>query len=60
MLNDERDKPRKSKESKSNKVMPLKDWHIVHNEHDIRLVKGVEIEVPKMFHINLKTEQVIK
>lgn len=40
-------------------IIPLKDWHIVFNEHDITLVEGDEIEVPKIFLENLKTEKVI-
>lgn len=46
-------------ESDHKKIIPLKDWHIVCNEHDIKIVEGEEIEVPKMFLDNLKTEGVI-
>jgi len=47
-------------ESDTEKVMPLKDWRIVCNEHDIQLIKGEAIEVPKIFIVTLKTEKVIK
>ena len=41
------------------KITPLRDFHILHNEHDIKIVKGEDISVPKQFIQNLKTEKVI-
>lgn len=49
----------RKKEPKFVSVIPLRDFHIVHNEHDIKLVKGEEQDVPNMFINNLKTEKVI-
>jgi len=50
------------KESKlpaSTEIMPLKDFHIVHNKYDIKIVKGVKLMVPNLFIQNLITEKVI-
>ena len=41
-------------------IIPLKDWRIVFNQYDIKLVEGEEAEVPKQFLETLRTEQVIK
>lgn len=41
-------------------VKALKDFHIVHNEYNIKLVKNEVSMVPKMFIQNLITEGVIK
>ena len=41
------------------KIHPLKDFRIVANGLDIRIVEGEEIEVPEKFIQNLKTEGVI-
>lgn len=41
-------------------IIPLKDWRIVFNAFDIKLVEGEEAEVPKQFLETLRTEQVIK
>ena len=45
----------KMREPKSVTVIPLRDFHIVHNQHDIKLVEGESIEVPSIFLQNLKT-----
>lgn len=42
------------------KIMPLKDFHIVYNKYDIVIKEGVEIAVPDIFLVNLKTEKIIK
>lgn len=39
---------------------PLKDHHIVQNEHDYQIKKGIEIEIPEVFKQTLITEGVIK
>lgn len=41
-------------------VKPLRDFHIVHNDVDLKLIKGESMLVNKMFIQNLKTEKVIK
>ena len=41
-------------------VKPLKDWHIIQNEYDIKLKEGEEIEIPTRFIETLLTENVIK
>lgn len=48
-----------SKEAKSQKIKPKKDFIIFQNEIFIELKKGEETEVPKKFLENLKTEKVI-
>jgi len=45
--------------SNMKKITPKKDFHIMHNEHDIKIIKGESISVPKQFIPNLKTEKVI-
>lgn len=49
----------KKKEPASNKIIPKKDFTIKQNKILIELKKGEEIEVPKEFLENLKTEKVI-
>ncbi len=44
----------------STEVLPLKDFRICFNEHDIKIKKGEKIRVPNMFLENLVTEKVIK
>ena len=41
-------------------IVPLKYFHIVHNKHSIKLVKGEKCMLPKMFMQNMVTEKVIK
>ena len=41
-------------------VIPLKDWHIVQNNYNIRLIKDEPITVPEIFYETLITEKVIK
>ena len=41
-------------------IEPLKDFHIVQNKFDIKIFKGVKIDVPNVFLQNLITEKVIK
>jgi len=53
-------KEKAAKLPSSTEIMPLKDHHIVHNEHNIKIVKGEKCRVPDMFLQNLKTEKVIK
>lgn len=50
----------KEKLPASTEIMPLKDFRIVHNEHDIEIKKGEKMRVPEMFIKNLLTEKVIK
>ena len=40
-------------------VTPKRDFHIVRNEHNFKLIKGEKIEIPKIYVPNLKTEGVI-
>ena len=47
-------------ESKKISIMPLRDFHIKHNDVDLKIIKGEEILVDKKFIQNLKTEKVIK
>jgi len=54
------DKVKTKKLSNKVEVKPLKDWHIVQNECDIKLVKDEVIEVPRKFIETLLTENVIK
>ena len=58
MFNKEHDQEKKQ-DNGLKEIKPLKDWHIVQNKHDIKIVKGEEIEVPKIFLVGLKTENVI-
>ena len=62
MFENERDESKKKEPKRDGmvSVLPLKDWRIVCNEHDIQCIKGEKIEVPKLFEQTLKTEQVIK
>lgn len=49
---------KKTKESSTLKAR--KDWHIVHNEHDIVIRKGDDLsEIPEVFLPSLKAEGVI-
>lgn len=41
-------------------IMPLKDFHIVHNNVNLKIIKGEEILVDKKFIPNLRTEKVIR
>ncbi len=42
------------------KLIAKKDFHIVQNEHDIKIKKGDDVSgVPQKFMPNLKTEGVI-
>jgi hypothetical protein len=45
--------------SVNERIMPLKDFVIKHNDFHYDLKKGVPAEVNKMFIQNLKTEKVI-
>lgn len=60
MFNDNKKsfEPKKQK-SGFKKITPKKDFHIVCNNDDIVLIKGVEIEVPDKYVQNLKTEGVL-
>jgi len=57
------EKTEKKKPSKRSDGMisinPKKDFHIVFNQYDIKIIKGEKIDIPKMFEENLKTEKVI-
>ncbi|RLA59239.1 MAG: hypothetical protein DRQ89_14350 [Epsilonproteobacteria bacterium] len=59
MFNNECDNEEKPKHGFET-VLPLKDWHIVFNDINLKLVEGEEIEVPVIFLEGLRTEQVIK
>lgn len=41
-------------------IMPLKDFHIVHNQYNLKIVKGKKCMLPNMFLKNMVTEKVIK
>jgi hypothetical protein len=49
----------KKKPTSDGMIKPLKDWRIVCNADDIKLVKGVEIKVPSKYLPGLKIEGVI-
>ena len=48
------------KQNKKSKLVALKDFKFKHGKDVYELKKGDEVEVPKMFMQNLKTEKVIK
>lgn len=48
------------KTSKKQKLVALKDFKFQHNKDVYEFKKGDEVDVPKMFLQNLKTEKVIK
>ena len=60
ILQDEK-KQKPSKKLIKNKfeIIPKKDWHIVCNEHDIKIIKGEKIIIPEKFYGTLITEKVI-
>ena len=53
------EKPKK-KAAKKSSLVAKKDFRIVHNEYDIKIVEGDTLDdVPEMFLENLRTEGVI-
>jgi hypothetical protein len=42
------------------RVVPLKDFRITQNDFDLKLFKGLEVDVPEVYRANLITEGVIK
>ena len=49
----------KKKKVEMVEIKPKKDFRIKFNEHDIKIIKGEKISIPKLFINNLKTEKVI-
>lgn len=60
MSNENLKKPAETKEVKTSKVVPLKDFSFKYGKEKYELVKGKEVSLPEMFLANLKTEKVIK
>jgi hypothetical protein len=56
--NDEGTKKKADKPSKGS-LVAKKDFHIMHNDVNIKIKKGDKVEVPEMYLQNLKTEGVI-
>ncbi|MGR3179924.1 MAG: hypothetical protein ACUZ8E_17930 [Candidatus Anammoxibacter sp.] len=56
-------KKESEKEVGSSPMIALRDFIICHNEHLFKIKEGddiIKLGVPQQFHINLKTENVIK
>lgn len=54
----EKEKKKEDKKPEGS-IIPKRDFHIVCNEDDIKLIKGERIIVPVKYLPNLKTEKVI-